>query len=1099
MKRYMIFTLLFISSFLFAQTGSFEERKKGVHSGNQVRTTFFNYGLIGRISTAEDFGGEWPINSGHEYIGDVSVLVGAEISIIIRVIDTIIGTDTLYRDSTTIIHSVEVSDGPRGNNEYSPDGTAFWGWEPIPGYANPDTDLIAMSYIRESWPSYWPDRMNEVDDAGWPGAWNGYFGKNQINADQESYFVMDDDSDEEFLFYPDSTDLIRRGLGLRVGVRGFQWSHPLAQDCIFWHYDITNMGTSTLNKVVFGMIVGTITGGDGDTQDDCADFIKEENITYSYDWDGVGAGGWYPVGYAGYAFLESPGDPYNGLDDDGDGVDGPGPVLTLQDFEPKVYSVGDNIVFIDYNTFERTVTTMPDTGVLIHFRGDTLRIRPGETLTEDPYNRIDDNLNGLIDENPDIHLKFTCKYKNWITGEGLDNLLIDESRDDGIDNDGDWDPATDDVGADGCPGTGDFGEGDGIPTPGEPNFDATDKDESDQIGLTSFYFFHPFNKVKLRNDEQLWNCMKPGYFNATEQNVDGDFIYGSGYFSLKPGQTERFSMALLFGEDAANIVRTKQTVQQIYNWNYRFAKAPDLPTLKAVPGDKRVTLYWNDRAEHSFDPMTGYDFEGYKIYRATWPTWEDAGEITDGYGVARFNVPIAQFDLKDSIIGFFPLGMDGIQFYLGDDTGLQHSFVDSTVQNGQTYFYAVTAYDRGDTAQSITPSETSKFATVDQAGQVITGMNVVAVTPEAPAAGYVPPSLEEFEHISGFATGKVEVEIVDPRNVKDEHTYQLSFVDSAFVTTSFTLVDIIGPQNPDTLIKGSPEVEPWEERDICHGLRLYLDNDRYISVIDSVSGWNDTTVLPVENITTLITPAYQGKRYPADYAVIFAEGIIDTSIHLQVGYPYPLNLPAVSVNFTIVNTNTENPVKFALHEKNTTIDSTISAEERIIFLQEIEPDTSLTPTWIVKFSKDTLATIPGEGDTLYIYTTKPFLLNDVYEFTVKGASIDKEQAKFDLARIKVVPNPYIAAATWEKHNPYTTGRGPREMHFIHLPSKCTIRIYNIKGELVQKIEHESELDDGTCRWNMLTKDNLDISYGVYFYHIDAPGIGEKTGKFAVIK
>ena len=31
----------------------------------------------------------------------------------------------------------------------------------------------------------------------------------------------------------------------------------------------------------------------------------------------------------------------------------------------------------------------------------------------------------------------------------------------------------------------DEGEGDGLPTHGEPNFDETDKDESDQIGLTS--------------------------------------------------------------------------------------------------------------------------------------------------------------------------------------------------------------------------------------------------------------------------------------------------------------------------------------------------------------------------------------------------------------------------------------------------------------------------------------------------------------------------------------------------------------------------------------------------------------------------------------
>jgi hypothetical protein len=34
---------------------------------------------------------------------------------------------------------------------------------------------------------------------------------------------------------------------------------------------------------------------------------------------------------------------------------------------------------------------------------------------------------------------------------------------------------------------------------------------------------------------------------------------------------------------------------------------------------------------------------------------------------------------------------------------------------------------------------------------------------------------------------------------------------------------------------------------------------------------------------------------------------------------------------------------------------------------------------------------------------------------------------------------------------------------------------------------------------MLSKDQLDISYGVYVYHIDAGQLGTKIGKFAVIK
>jgi len=130
---------------------------------------------------------------------------------------------------------------------------------------------------------------------------------------------------------------------------------------------------------------------------------------------------------------------------------------------------------------------------------------------------------------------------------------------------------------------------------------------------------------------------------------------------------------------------------------------------------------------------------------------------------------------------------------------------------------------------------------------------------------------------------------------------------------------------------------------------------------------------------------------------------------------------------------------------------------------------------------------------------KPFLSNDVVEFTTKAAFVDEKKAATDMDNIKVVPNPYIVSNSWEPKNPYTSGRGPRELHFIHLPQECTIKIFNIQGQLVQTLEHNSTIWDGTEIWDMLTKDKLDIAYGVYIYHVDAPGIGEKIGKFAVIK
>ncbi len=55
------------------------------------------------------------------------------------------------------------------------------------------------------------------------------------------------------------------------------------------------------------------------------------------------------------------------------------------------------------------------------------------------------------------------------------------------------------------------------------------------------------------------------------------------------------------------------------------------------------------------------------------------------------------------------------------------------------------------------------------------------------------------------------------------------------------------------------------------------------------------------------------------------------------------------------------------------------------------------------------------------------------------------------------------------------------------------------GELVDIIHHSSAINNGTAEWDLLTKENLSTAYGVYVYHVDAPGIGEHIGKFAVIK
>jgi hypothetical protein len=247
---------------------------------------------------------------------------------------------------------------------------------------------------------------------------------------------------------------------------------------------------------------------------------------------------------------------------------------------------------------------------------------------------------------------------------------------------------------------------------------------------------------------------------------------------------------------------------------------------------------------------------------------------------------------------------------------------------------------------------------------------------------------------------------------------------------------------------------------------------------------------------------------PGDFQIIFDTVGVDTSKFYRRGSS---NLNPTPVNFKIINTLSKTKVAFAFREQDRsggagkfTSNITGSLADQIIFLTPLRPGLdSLVASWMVQFlvttatQSDTL--MPGPGDTLTLTLNKPFLSNDSFEFTTVASTVDKELAKTDLNRIRVVPNPYIITNPWEPRNTYANGRGERQLHFTHLPSKCVIKIFNIRGQLVNTLYHDSSIDDGTEIWNMLSKDNLEISYGIYIYHINANEAGEKIGKILILK
>ncbi len=1021
--------LLFFTSIIFSQVdpniqkyrdedlGDKTYRKKGIMDGNLVRTIFRNDGQVG--SWPDRPSGEWPKGTGHNYTDGLTPLVSSSV---------------YAPGNGQTVHPAIMS--YREENDFDPVSNQLWVTEPVPGYANASSEEPSISTKPLTWPQNW-SRVLPFIDANWDGYWYGYFGRGVQNADFETFFVMDDSQDREFSrvpyeYFPIESNHERGGLGLRLEVRGFQWSHVLAEDIIFWHYDIVNLSDKTHDTTYFGFYSDTGVGGISDGGDDNASYDTKLDLAYAYDNDGFAPPERWETGYMGYAYLESPGNALNGIDDDEDG-------------------------------------------------------------------------------------------------------MVDERRDDGIDNDGDWatftdlngngvwdadenEPLNNDVGVDGVGpfdpqyNGPDLGEGDGLPTEGEPNFDKTDKDESDQIGLTSLAIERLTNKgpnsIWPKNDEVIWKNLNNSVFDTTLSNANIQILFGSGSFPLEVNRRERFSVALVFGTDFNDMVFNKETVQQIYNANYNFAKPPLKPTLKAIAGDEKVFLFWDGIAEESRDPFLGFenndptqgfkkDFEGYLIYRSQEAEFNDIKVITDSKGEPKYWKPIKQYDKVDSIIGPDPIGINGAHFWRGEDSGLQHSFVDTNVVNGQTYYYALVAYDQGDPnfgTKGLIPSETTKIISVDLVGNVqFVDINCAIAKPNAPVAGYIPPEIKgDVENVVGVGSGKMKVAILDPNSLENNANYKILFKSEGeipfYKTTGYSVVrelngktDTLEANIDNSSIGGGKFSPPFD------GLAVAVENDT-ASVVDlEKSGWVVGFANLYMPVTADASNAPRNISWPADYEIEFlAERSIVT----------PFN--KFEVPFVVKNLTRGDTVQAEIIDNNGS--KAFDIGDDIVIIEYVGNNYKLT--WRIGYYNSTTSPIdvfPTAGDKLRIKTKKQFKAGDHFVFSTIASKTDKNLAKNDLDKIKVVPNPYVSASKWETRNLNQEGRGSRRIDFIHLPAKCTVRIYTINGALIKTLEKDSGSSDGSLSWNLISDDGMDIAFGLYVYHIDAPDVGEHIGKFAIIK
>lgn len=1130
---------------LFKVAGDSRSIKEVIISGNKITTIVFNYGSIcapNRLGNIADM-----VWQGLGYGFEFGPLAAAEV------------TD----DSGKVIHIVDDSFVRDFQGDYSTDKTIKWGWLPKAGYVDPDQNEIARLNSPDTdgdgKPDSWPERWYN------PGAekyiWPAFLGDQATAPDEEVYYVVDDYSNAEFNYYPFLADRTKRGLGLDMEVRILQFNNPLAEDIMFLVYQVTNASDKDINKAYFGMHGDPHVGGPDDYNDDNAGFIdplgfslqstqafpqRARNMVFAWDKDGKGMSS-RPTGYFGWKFLESPSNSVDLKDNDDDGI-----------------------------TDEK-----PDNTAGRYIDGRTIPLEFG--------------ISNLA--------KYTA-----IFGTPKPRFEGDE--------DGDWDPAKDDIGIDGIgpdspnyPGP-DFGEADGIPSQGwyldandnqkydageilgsdrlpgyrwagsEPSFGLRDISESDQIGLSSFHpavYTNTLPNVPM-NDPLMWEWLSSDTIDTGQELLkeagDNIFNFGTGPLKLEKGESQRFSMCILFGNSLNDLVLNAETSTRILESDYRFAKPPDKPIVKAVPGDKRVTLYWDNTAEKSFDPfLRTFDFQGYKIYRSRDYTFSDVYTITDANGVPFLGQALsqdgirAQFDKIDSLSGLHPIEYSGrgVKYNMGDNTGLVHQYVDTSVVNGITYYYAVVSYDAGSIQFTITPTESQAVIKRDPiTSEFVFDVNTVQVTPGAVAAGMKNAEAGNLgipERVHGNSTGDVYLQILDPLQVQENKNYEIAVIDDSTynvtdltgVSTKFTSKDTVsvnlGRENikegtvklfdqnnalidPSAYqvnartgkIKGtsagslpqgqqfkaefqyypvylSTRMDGSDGNPTFDGLKVFVENNP-LQLDMETSGFSSTAI----NVNDMLFyPPKSGtpKHYRANWKITWND--LDTAngtwVHAGDTAKTQLKNNLVVCPFRILNVTENKPATYLIFEGNarTRGNKRWDWGEPIIFQPQGETGFVVSYQLGMDLPDSTVTSpvYPKSGDIYYINTLKPFQAGDLYTFTTKAAAVDVVNKDQVLDNIFVVPNPYVGFSEAEEPGRAIDKRGDRVLQFRNLPNQCTIRIYTITGELVQTL-HKDDLTSMTS-WDLLSYEGQRIAYGIYIYHVDAPGVGEKIGRFAVIK
>ncbi len=664
-------------------------------------------------------------------------------------------------------------------------------------------------------------------------------------------------------------------------------------------------------------------------------------------------------------------------------------------------------------------------------------------------------------------------------------------------------------------------DGDGTP-------DWMDPSQIPQMGMTAFKRF-TLNLEPNKDNERYVTLagfnFKTGAYDPFGDTLppapdDQRFLQCSGPFELENDSVTTVMVAVMLANwhDGSHIVRPDTALvkvdnmaQFIYDMNWLLPGPPPPPNLTCVPRDKAVTLVWDNLSEASPDPYyevvhyadtssaiydpyyMQYDFEGYCIFKSKTGltgSWEKLG-VFDKYDGITFT------------------GYYGSDTVVASDAGLVHSYTDENVRNGFNYYYAIAAFD----FNYVKDTDTSGPGY--RALSFMSGAVGVAAVPRREPANYVPGSflIESDSGNPAIATNNIEVAITYPMKMTTDpiylkfDNYQYDPSNAAPIYRAF-LVDN-GGNYVDTftasvvLDTALTITSALYEFKVFQGLSISPIFKRY-DILSNVSIF-DTVMMTGTYPESLVAPraiatnwAYRGNDYEVTWIKAHGSDSVNsvTVVDLMTGEAVPFK---AGVTDTLAD-----GWCFRKTTAPTFLDTLVYAPgagpngTRQLYI--CGGEVHLKNGSDLKVGNPR----PGQGDVWTVHADRAYLpapINARLRITSTPAVVLTD-SNITL-NVKVVPNPYIITNEWQQSFRL------RRLRFINLPSTCTVRIFNLNGELVKTLMHinnttsssGSELSNfngGDEWWDLLSENRQLVASGIYVFHVQSD-VGEQVGKFVVIR